>query len=93
MIRILLPLAIVAAIFLGPFFSETTSGSATGDRVSTVTGSYFIGEAVDCVRNMQFAELAFGDACASDAEYNGSKMPGTLLSGCLLYTSPSPRDS
>ena len=81
MIRVILPLAIVAAMFFGPFFSETTSGSSTGDRTSMVAGSYFIEEAVNCVRTLNYSGFAFGDECASDAEYNGSNMSGSVLSG------------
>ncbi len=81
MIRVILPLAIVAAMFFGPFFSETTSGSATGSRTSMVAGSYFIEEAVTCVRNLNYTGFAFGDECASDAQYNGSQMSGSVLSG------------
>lgn len=77
MIRILLPLAIVAAIFFGPMFSETTSGSATGDRVATITGDYFIGNAMDCILSLK---VPLGEECASDGALNDSTTVGSVLS-------------
>ncbi|GJL95841.1 MAG: hypothetical protein DHS20C05_22460 [Hyphococcus sp.] len=77
MTRILLPLAIVAAIFFGPMFSETTSGAATGDRVSTISGEYFIGEAIGCLRNLT---VPLGEECASDGMLNESNMVGKAMS-------------
>ncbi|MHA7871392.1 MAG: hypothetical protein ACX939_03480 [Hyphococcus sp.] len=81
MIRILLPLAVVAAMYFGPFYSETTVGSATGARNDIVDGRYFINNAVNCVIGLNFADFAFGEECASDAEFNESKMTGSVLSG------------
>ena len=77
MIRIILPLAIIAAIFFGPMFSVTTTDSVRGESVSTVTGDYLIGNAVDCVRKGQ---LPIGEECASDGEMQDSKMVGNALS-------------
>lgn len=76
MIRILLPLAIVAAIFFGPMFSETTSGSATGDTVTARTGEYFIGEAVNCVMSLK---IPLGEECASDGVLKDSLQTGNFL--------------
>ena len=45
MIRILLPLAIVAAIYFGPMYGFEASNPVSGrEEVSVVTGSKFIGE-------------------------------------------------
>ncbi|MEM9013895.1 MAG: hypothetical protein AAGB02_02195 [Pseudomonadota bacterium] len=81
MIRVLLPAFIVISMFFTPFFTETTSGSATGERVSQINGAYFIDEAFTCLRNLQFADIAFSEDCASDANYNDSTMAGAMLSG------------
>lgn len=48
MIRILLPLAVIAAILFAPMFAETTSGSVTGDSLTTRTGHYFVANTIDC---------------------------------------------
>ena len=77
MIRILLPLAIVAAIFFGPMFAETSTGSATGERVATVTGDYFIGNAIDCLMSLK---APIGEECASDGVLNESTAVGSALS-------------
>ncbi|MEO1243597.1 MAG: hypothetical protein AAFX54_16940 [Pseudomonadota bacterium] len=55
MIRIMLPLAIFAALFFTPLFSETTSGSVTGDTVTSRSGQFFIGDTVNCWRQMEFS--------------------------------------
>lgn len=81
MIRILLPLAIIASMYFGPFYSETTVGSATGERTDIVDGRYFIDNAVKCAVGLNIAGFAFGEECASDVEFNDSKMTGSLLSG------------
>ncbi len=79
MIRILLPLAIIAAIFFGPMYSYTGTNPVSGqDEKSAVTGSVFIGEAVNCVRQRQ---LPIGEECASTAKVNDSTMAGSIISG------------
>ncbi len=83
MTRILLPLAIVAAIFFGPMFSETTSGSATGDSTTLRSGEYFIGEAVECLRKLQ---LPIGEDCASEGQLNGSTVVGDVISWAALIS-------
>ena len=81
MIRILLPLAMIAAIFFGPMFAEETKGQLSGKTISIVTGEHFIGNTVDCVRQMK---APFGKDCASDGEINGSKLVGDALSWSAL---------
>ncbi len=78
MIRILLPLAIVAAMFFGPMYSFEVDNPVSGREEQTmVTGDQFIGGAINCVRKLQ---LPFGEECASPAEVNESKMPSTVMS-------------
>lgn len=77
MIRIFLPLAIVAALFFGPMFSVETKDPVRGESMSTVTGDYFIGNAVECVRQMK---LPLGEDCATEGRMNDSMMVGSALS-------------
>ena len=75
--RIFLPLAIVAAMFFGPMFSETTTGSATGETVTSRSGEYFIGEAIACIRELK---APIGEECASTGELNDSTRTGSIMS-------------
>jgi len=53
--RIILPLAIFAALFFTPLFSETTTGSVTGETVTPRSGQFFIGNTVDCFLKRDFS--------------------------------------
>lgn len=55
MIRILLPLAVIAALLFAPMFSETTTGSVTGETVTARTGHYFVGNTIDCWMHRDFS--------------------------------------
>lgn len=55
MIRIVLPLAVIAVLFFTPLFSETTTGSVTGETVTPRTGEFFIGSTVNCWRELNFS--------------------------------------
>lgn len=56
MIRILLPLAVIAAIILFPMFSETTVGAVTGDAVATArTGNFLVEETIQCFSKQKFS--------------------------------------
>ena len=77
MIRVFLPLAIIASIYFGPMFSETTSGSATGERVTMISGDYFIGNAVNCAIRLN---PPIGEECASDGQLDGSSTVGDVIS-------------
>ncbi len=82
MIRILLPLAIVAAIFFGPMFAVETTDPVRGESMSVVTGDYFIGNAVECVRDLR---LPLGEECATEGRMNDSTMVGSALTwACVL---------
>lgn len=78
MIRILLPLAIVAAMFFGPMYSYEVDNPVSGrEEQAMVTGDQFIGGTVDCVRKLK---PPFGEECVSEAEINESKMPSRVMS-------------
>ncbi len=78
MIRILLPLAIVAAMYFGPMYSYEVDNPVSGrEEQAMVSGEQFIGGAVNCVRKLK---APFGEACASNAEINGSKTPARVMS-------------
>jgi hypothetical protein len=69
--RILLPLVIVAAMYFGPMFAETTSGSATGASETVRTGQFFIGNMV-------------GEECAFDGEFHDSPLVGHVMNWTAL---------
>lgn len=81
MTRIFLPLAIVAAIFFGPMFAETTTGAASGEAVTTRSGEYFIGNAIDCLMQLK---APVGEECESDGEINDSIMVGQFITWASL---------
>lgn len=82
MIRILLPLAIVAVIFFGPMFAVETTDPVRGESMSVVTGDYFIGNAVDCVMDMR---LPLGEECATEGRMNDGTTVGSALTwACVL---------
>jgi len=67
----------VAAIFFGPMFAVETKDPVRGESMSTVTGDYFIGNAVNCVRQLQ---LPLGEDCATEGRMNDSMVVGSALS-------------
>ncbi len=75
MIRIMLPLAIIAALFFTPLFSETTTGSVTGERVASLTGQYYIDATVNCWRNMEFSVT---DDCEPEGGMQGLAVAGAV---------------
>ncbi len=78
MIRIFLPLAIIAAMFFGPMYSYPADNPVSGrEELTKVTGNEFMGGVINCVRKLQ---LPIGKACASDGEINESKMVSTTMS-------------
>jgi hypothetical protein len=77
MTRILLPLAIVAAIFFGPMYNVSGKLADSGETVITRSGEYFIGEAVGCLRKLQ---VPLGEECASTGVLNDSTMVGDVMS-------------
>lgn len=78
MIRILLPLAFVAAIYFGPMYSYPSSNPVSGtDEYASVTGSEFIKNAIGCVRELK---VPIGEECASEGKIDGSTNVGDALS-------------
>lgn len=71
-----MPLAFVAAIYLGPMFSVETTDSVRGASTSVVTGDYFIGNAIDCLQKLT---SPLGEECASDGEIQDSTSVGSAL--------------
>jgi hypothetical protein len=55
MTRVLLPLAVIAAIIFGPLFAEVTTGPVTGEKLTPLTGNYFIADTITCFRNGEFS--------------------------------------
>lgn len=83
MIRILLPLAIVAAIYFGPMYGFEASNPVSGrEEVSVVTGSKFIGETVACVRELK---SPLEEECAATEEVNGSTTVASVVSWAALF--------
>ncbi len=81
MTRILLPLAIVAAMYFGPLFAETTSGSATGSAETLRTGEIFIGNMIGCLVELR---MPVGEACSYAGEFHDSSMVGHVVNWAAL---------
>jgi hypothetical protein len=79
--RILLPLVIVAAMYFGPMFAETTSGSATGASETVRTGQFFIGNMVGCLMELR---VPLGEECAFDGEFHDSPLVGHVMNWTAL---------
>ena len=72
MIRIVLPLAIIASLMFAPLFTETIEGSVLGEMEQAQTGEAYFAPAVDCVLNQNY------DVFSKDCQPRGG-MTGTLL--------------
>lgn len=79
--RILLPLAIVAAMYFGPMFAVEQASDALGSEVSTVTGKHFIGNAVACMAELR---VPLGEECAFDGRFYDSPMVGHMMTWAAL---------
>lgn len=55
MIRIILPLAVIAALLFAPIFSETVRGSDLGARTDTLTGYDYVSTTIECWRNGDYS--------------------------------------
>ena len=55
MTRILLPLAVIAALLYAPIFAGATDTVAGIEKANTVTGWDYVGNTVDCFRNQNFS--------------------------------------
>ncbi len=77
MIRILLPLAIVACIFFGPMYGYESANPVSGqDQLTRITGDVFLKESVNCLRD---ARPPFGEDCASEEKIGGSTLPANAI--------------
>lgn len=76
MIRIFLPLAVIATLFFAPIYSEKVTGSESGSRTDTLTGQYYVGPTVDCWIEKNFS-LA-GD-CEPKGDLKGKFMFGAIV--------------
>lgn len=75
MIRILLPLAVMASLYFAPLFSETISGSFSGDAERAIAGSYFVGDTVGCVTEQDFT---FEGECAPKDGMRGTAIAAAM---------------
>ena len=84
MIRILMPLAIVAAMFFGPMYSYPSTNPVSGqEENSVVTGSVFIGNAIACLRELK---TPLGEECASEGKISDSTTVGTMMSWAAVLS-------
>lgn len=81
MARILLPLAIVAAIFFGPMYGFEADDPIRGEQKTTVSGEAFIGNAVGCLLAFK---MPVGEECESDFEIDDSKTVGQVITWASL---------
>lgn len=79
MIRILLPLAVIAAILFGPLKHETVTSSEFGTKEQSITGMSYVKSSLDCWRKGNFS---LKDDCAPQGELKGQLLAGAVgLSG------------
>lgn len=76
MTRILLPLAIVAAMYFGPLFAVEQSSNALGSDVAEITGEYFIGNMVGCLTELR---IPLGEECGFDGQFYDSPLVGHVM--------------
>ena len=82
MIRIILPLAIVATLLFAPLYKTSISDQYAGDREISLTASeLFIEAPVKCAQNMQFDPRAEG--CAPDKGMTGWAFYGAAASSAV----------
>ncbi len=78
MIRIILPLAVIAVLLFAPMYNETVTGSEFGTRTDTLTGYDYVGATIDCWRNQNFS-------ITGDCEPQGD-LKGKLIFGGVLFS-------
>ena len=81
MTRILLPLAMVAALYISPLFAETTSGAVTGTTEAEISGEFFLGNMVGCLTELR---VPVGEGCGFDGSFNNSPMVGHVINWAAL---------
>lgn len=82
MIRILLPLAMVACIFFGPMYGYTTPNPISGqEQLTRVTGDQFLKETVGCLTERR---IPIGEECAATEQIGESTLPASAISWAAL---------
>lgn len=81
MVRIILSLAIVAAVIFTPWFAETVTGDRTGSRTDISTGNYYVGDTVNCFLDQKYS---ISDECAPQGG-----MLGTLVFAVVAISAVS----
>lgn len=81
MIRILLPLAMVASLYFTPLFVETTSGGLTGTNEAEVSGRFFLDGMVGCLAELR---VPIGEGCSFDKTFNDSPLVGHVVNWAAL---------
>ena len=69
-------MAIVAALYFGPLFAETTSGSVTGASETARTGEFFLGNMVGCLTELR---VPLGEGCGFEGTFFDSPMVGYAI--------------
>ena len=78
MIRVLLPLAVIAAILFAPMYVEKVSGSEFGTRYQPLSGYDYVAPTVDCFGKGNFS-------IADDCEPKG-EMKGKLIFAAIFVS-------
>jgi amino acid permease len=77
MIRVLLPLAVIAAILFAPMYTEKVSGSEFGTRYQQLSGYDYVAPTLDCWTKGKFS-------IADDCEPNGAVKGKLIFAGVLI---------
>lgn len=77
MLRILLPLAVVAALIFGPLVAGETTSVGGITKQATVTGMDYVGPSVEC---WKAGKYSIGDGCKPQGALKGSLVLAALLS-------------
>lgn len=80
MIRILLPLALVAALILFPLYSETSVGPISGETTTTQTGDFFVAGPIKCFARQKFSTAG---ACAPPLGMLGMAVFASLIASVM----------
>lgn len=81
MTRILLPLAIVVALYFGPLYEVSANAPDSGRDEIARTGEYFIGNAVGCMTELR---APLGEDCAFDKDFFGNPLVGHVINWATL---------
>lgn len=76
MIRVILPVAVIAAILFAPMFSEVTTGTVTGEQVTVRSGNYFVENTIQCFRDGNFS---IADKCEPKGGLQGKLIFGAVF--------------